>query len=119
MSKRNVVITVIVGLLAIGGGILFYIQQTLKFAPLPTYNTTIISGKPEGTSCINKGGKAPLAIELIDLGKKMVYLAGGENPITVTEWDETTSQAQSQLHFSNPWHQAALLAGAFTRRFSS
>jgi len=26
---------------------------------------------------------------------------------------------QSQLHFSNPWHQAALLAGAFARRLSS
>ncbi len=90
MNKRNLFIAVIIGLGVIGGGVLLYIQQTLRFAPLPSYNTTIVSGKPDGASCINKTRSAGLAIELIDLGNDMVYLAGGSNPITEAEWDNTT-----------------------------
>lgn len=90
MQNRSFLLVLLLGVVVIGAGILFYIQQTLRFAPLPTYDTTVISGKPAAASCINKGGKAPLAIELIDLGKDVVYLAGGDNPITEAEWDATT-----------------------------
>lgn len=57
---------------------------------MPAYDTTIISGKPAAASCINKGGKTALAIELIDLGNDVVYLSGGDNPISEAEWDATT-----------------------------
>lgn len=90
MNKRTIIISIIAGLLAIGGGIVFYIQQTLTFAPLPTYNTSIMSGKPDGASCINKSRSTGIAIELIDLGADKVYLAGGSNPMTLEEWNNTT-----------------------------
>ena len=71
-------------------GAYYYFQRTLAFPPLPTYDTTVISGKPAAASCINKGGKTALAIELIDLGNDVVYLSGGDNPISEAEWDATT-----------------------------
>lgn len=79
MNKRTIIISIIAGLLAIGGGIVFYIQQTLTFAPLPTYDTTVVSGKPDGVSCMNKSRSTGIAIELIDLEADNVYLAGGSN----------------------------------------
>ena len=78
-----VVVAVIVGAVV-------YLRWTVAFPPLPTYDTTVISGKPDAASCINKGGKAPLAIELIDLGNDVVYLAGGDNPISEATWDATS-----------------------------
>jgi hypothetical protein len=91
MNRRFTIILLFLGLILLGaGGVYRYIQQTLQFPPLPTYDTTVISGKPAEANCINKGGKAPLAIELIDLGNDVVYLAGGDNPISEAEWDATT-----------------------------
>ncbi len=90
MNKRTIIISIIAGLLAIGGGIVFYIQRALTFAPLPTYNTSIMSGKPEGASCINKSRSSGIAIELIDLGADRVYRAGGSNPMTLEEWNNRT-----------------------------
>lgn len=89
MNKRTIIISIIAGLLAIGGGIVFYIQQTPTFAPLPTYNTTVVSGKPDGASCINQSRSPGIAIELIDLGADNVYLAGGSNPMTLEAWNNT------------------------------
>jgi hypothetical protein len=90
MRKRTrwIVLALAVVILAVGGG-LVYVQQILAFPPLSAYDTTVVSGKPDAASCINKGGKAPLAIELIDLGNDVVYLAGGDNPISEAEWDAT------------------------------
>lgn len=72
-------------LLAIAAGGVYYVQRTLTFPPLPTYQTRILSGKPEGASCLNKQRSASLAIELIDLAADKVYLAGGDNPISEFE----------------------------------
>ena len=88
MNKRTIFF-LIIGVVVVGGGILLYIQQILAFPPLPTYNTTIISGRPEGAACINQPPSAGLAIELIDLENDKVYLAGGSNPITIEEWENT------------------------------
>ncbi len=82
MNRRSIRIILLLGLIGIGGGIAGYVQQTVAFGPLPTYATTIIADRPATGSCINKGGKTALAIELIDLGKDLVYLSGGDNPIT-------------------------------------
>lgn len=89
MKKSTIILFILLGVMGIGGGVYYYVQQTLIFAPLPTYDTTVISGKPATASCINKGGKTALAIELIDLGADVVYLAGGDNPIDEATWDAT------------------------------
>ncbi|MBX3010939.1 MAG: hypothetical protein KF832_05505 [Caldilineaceae bacterium] len=89
MKLRTFLVGLLVVIGLIGGGYL-YVQQLITLPPLPSYDTTIISGKPAAASCINKGGKAPLAIELIDLGADVVYLAGGANPISEATWDTTT-----------------------------
>lgn len=64
-------------------------MQTLAPGPLPQYDTTVVSGRPAGAACINEGGHTAVAIELIDLGEDLVYLAGGEDPISEAEWDDT------------------------------
>jgi hypothetical protein len=90
MTRRSILLALLLGVVVIGAGVLIYVQQTLRFSPLPVYNTTVISGIPIGASCINKGGRTALAIEMIDLGEDVVYLAGGDTPITESEWDATT-----------------------------
>lgn len=90
MKKSTLFLVLLIAMVVIGGGAYTYFQRTLAFPPLPTYDTTVISGKPAVASCINKGGKTVLAIELIDLGNDVVYLSGGDNPITEAEWDATT-----------------------------
>ncbi len=91
--QRRSILLLLVFVIASGTGIYFYaqfyVQQTLSFPPLPTYNTTIVSGKPTGAGCINRDGQPAIAIELIDLGEDKVYLAGGTNPISESEWDAT------------------------------
>jgi hypothetical protein len=62
---RWIVLAIAIAVL-VGGGGLLYVQQMLAFPPMSAYDTTVISGKPETASCINKGGKAPLAIELVE-----------------------------------------------------
>ncbi len=89
VKKHPWLIVALIALCAVGAAAYFYVQQTLRFAPLPTYDTTVISGKPDGASCINQEPNAGLAIELIDLGQDVVYLAGGDNPISEAAWDET------------------------------
>lgn len=90
MNKRTILIALAAGLLLVGGGLLLYVRQTLQFAPLPTYDTTLVSGRPDGAGCITPTGPAGIAIELIDLGQDRVYLASGSNPISEAEWDETS-----------------------------
>lgn len=91
MNKRLLFVALLVVLLLAATAV--YIattfQRTLAFDPLPTFDTTVISGRPAGAECINKSSRAPLAIELIDLEQDVVYLAGGENPISVEQWDNT------------------------------
>jgi hypothetical protein len=90
MNKRSILIIIGIALLAMVAGGYFYVKQVMAFQPLPTYKTTVISGKPVGASCVNKGGSLPaIAIEVIDLGADRVYLSGGSNPITKAEWEST------------------------------
>lgn len=87
--KRIVLISVIGCLLAIAASGAYYVQRTLTFPPLPSYDASVLSGKPEGASCLNTLRSPSLAIELIDLAADQVYLAGGANPISEAQWDQT------------------------------
>lgn len=89
MSRRTIV-AALLGVIAVALlGAWVYVQQTLRIGPLPTFNTTVTSAKPADGSCINRDGPVSIAIELIDLGNDVVYLAGGDNPVALETWATT------------------------------
>ncbi len=90
MHKRTLVIIGLGLLIGLGIGGFLYVRSVLSFEPLPTYSTTVIAGKPAGASCQNKTRSAELAIELLNLQDDIIYLAGGDNPISEAQWDATS-----------------------------
>jgi hypothetical protein len=89
MNKQTILIAILAIVVLVGAGIYAYIQRTLSFDEPPTYDASVISGKPEGATCLGAGIDPGLAIELLDLEKDVVYLSGGENPISEATWDST------------------------------